>query len=174
MRSFSKEADDDLVAWKLDELQDLDCPSSPYSKNPDGPVYDTCLPLEFAHYNLLPEAQEAALERFRKLGIRWHDGTPVGPSNHLRSSQVQCVNALMPFVNDPAALRALFGGSLPIAEVIRSVTGRHPTTSSCSSGSASVTTSTRQQARPAGVVPSPPVPTPRSATEPLTAASRSR
>ena len=77
-----------------------------------------CLPVADAAYNLLPEARQGALDRFERLRIRWHDGAVAGPSNHLRSSQVQCVNALMPFVNDAEALKALFGAVLPIGEVL--------------------------------------------------------
>lgn len=76
-----------------------------------------CLPKEFAEYNLLPEARIAGLSRFELAGIPWHDGHE-GPSNHLLSSQVQCVNALAPFVGRPDALAALFGSVLPIAEVL--------------------------------------------------------
>src|SRR3546814_880824 len=56
--------------------------------------YEFCLPTEHASHNLLSEAREIGLARFRAAGIPWHDGIGDGPSNHLLSSQVQCVNAL--------------------------------------------------------------------------------
>lgn len=77
-----------------------------------------CLPRSYHELNLLPEAREIALERFNAATIPWHDGFDHGPSNHLLDSQVQCANALAPFVNDPAALAAIFGSALPIAEVL--------------------------------------------------------
>jgi hypothetical protein len=64
--------------------------------------------------NLLPEAREIALERFRTAHIPWHDGIKGGPTNHLLSSQVQCANALAPFVGDAGALKAIFSSILPI------------------------------------------------------------
>jgi hypothetical protein len=120
MTSFSDEADAALIAWKLRTatFEGAAVPSSLYSKRPSGPTYDVCLPLELAEFNLLPEARSAAITRFEKLGIRWHDGTPAGPSNHLRSSQVQCVNALMPFVHDADGLQTLFAPVLDIDQVL--------------------------------------------------------
>lgn len=118
--AFASRANDDLVAWKhrTPTLDGADCAAAPYSKRPAGPVYDVCLPLDHAAHNLLPDAREIALDRFARLGIRWHDGWQSGPSNHLRSSQVQCVNALMPFVDDPQSLAAIFGSVLPIETVL--------------------------------------------------------
>src|SRR4051812_42820320 len=60
----------------------------------DGPAHDFCLPAQFAELNLLPEVRLDALHLFGRLGIPWHAGVGGGPSNHLLSSQVQCVNAL--------------------------------------------------------------------------------
>jgi hypothetical protein len=121
MISFSDHTNGELVAWKLrtPTLEALDRAAAPYSKSPAGKAYDVCLPLDFAEYNLLPDARRAALDRFASLGIRWHDGVGAGPSNHLRSSQVQCVNALMPFVTEPASLKALLRGVLPIEQVVQ-------------------------------------------------------
>lgn len=50
-----------------------------------------------------------ALALFEELQIPWHAGTPAGPSNHLVSSQVQCVNALTAMVLDPTRSEAAFG-----------------------------------------------------------------
>src|SRR4051794_22280449 len=101
MTAFSDQASAELIAWKLRTTtrEGSAWPTSPYSQRPSGPTYDVCLPVELSAFNLLPDARVLALARFEALGIRWHDGTSAGPSNHLRSSQVQCVNALMPFVD---------------------------------------------------------------------------
>src|SRR5262245_22772793 len=69
-----------------------------------GP-YPFCLPAEFATLNLLPEARRVALERFHAAKVPWHAGSAGAPSNHLLSSQVQCANALAPFVDDPDSLK---------------------------------------------------------------------
>jgi hypothetical protein len=82
-----------------------------------GKTYPFCLPRDYAVLNLLPGAQ-GALATFAKAQIPWHLGVGDGPTNHLCSSQVQCVNALAPFVDRPDALRALFGGVLDIASVV--------------------------------------------------------
>ena len=76
-----------------------------------------CLPPDYARLNLLPGA-EGALDTFVRAGIPWHDGVAGGPSNHLCSSQVQCVNALAPFALWPEALRDVFGSVLDIATVL--------------------------------------------------------
>lgn len=117
-KTFATQANGDLVVWKhrTPTLVGIDRAPAPYSKRPDGPAYDVCLPLDHAAHNLLPDAREIALDRFARLGIRWHDGWQSGPSNHLRDSQVQCVNALMPFVDDPHA--EFFGSVLPIETVL--------------------------------------------------------
>jgi hypothetical protein len=77
-----------------------------------------CLPSGFETLNLLPDARAIALERFRAAGIPWHLGCSGGPSGHLLSSQVQCANALAPFVADEPALRHILGRALPVAEVL--------------------------------------------------------
>lgn len=87
----------------------------PYDKYPALPF---CLPDEHRVLNLLPGARPIALDRFAAAGIEWHAGQRGLPSNHLLDSQVQCVNTLAPLVDDPDALRRLFGTVLPIAEVL--------------------------------------------------------
>ena len=77
-----------------------------------------CLPAEFASLNLLPEVRDDAMALFETLGIPWHAGIDGGPSNHLLSSQVQCVNALGQMVEQPARIVAAFGELLEIAEVL--------------------------------------------------------
>jgi hypothetical protein len=62
------------------------------------------LPVQQADENLFDEVREASLDYFGRNGIRWHDGQNHGPSNHLCSSQVQCVNFLYAFIEKPNAL----------------------------------------------------------------------
>ena len=79
MSSFSDQANDELVAWKLrtPTLDGLDCPKSPYSKMPKGPVYDVCLPLELADFNLSPDARVAGGGAERAVAATpWHQPPP--------------------------------------------------------------------------------------------------
>ena len=115
--SFVHEARRCALEWKLHS------PSLEESARADGPyrgsgALSICLPAEYAALNLLPDARVAGLTRFRSGDIKWHDGIGEGPSNHLLDSQIQCVNALAPFVDRPEDLRQLFGSVLPIAEVL--------------------------------------------------------
>lgn len=87
-------------------------------------AYTFCLPVEYAHLNLLPEVRDRALELFEELGIPWHASTPAGPSNHLLDSQVQCVNALGQMVDDSERLVRAFGPVVGIAEVLSIEDGR--------------------------------------------------
>lgn len=89
-----------------------------------GASYDFCLPPEHAGVSLLPECREAALALFADLGIPWHAGVGDGPSNHLLSSQTQCVNALGQMVIDPSRLIRAFGSRLGTAEVLQIEPGR--------------------------------------------------
>ena len=66
-----------------------------------------CLPLDRAGENLFHGIRAGALEYFKRMGIKWHDGRDSNPSNHLCSSQVQCVNFLFPFTDKPEALCTL-------------------------------------------------------------------
>lgn len=83
-----------------------------------------CLPRECSSLNLLPEIRAAALQAFTELGIAWHDSVDGGPSNHLRDSQVQCVNALAAMMDDPERIVAAFGRVLDIADVTEIEPGR--------------------------------------------------
>ena len=74
-----------------------------------GKPYDFCVPAEHAGVSLLPEVRVPMLELFADLGVPWHSSVAGGPSNHLLSSQVQCVNALGQMVSDPARLVRAFG-----------------------------------------------------------------
>ncbi len=89
-----------------------------------GRAYAFCLPPEHAALSLLPEVREQSLALFAELGIPWHAAVGDGPSNHLLSSQVQCVNALGQMVCDPDRLRHAFGDVLGIAEVLQVEPGR--------------------------------------------------
>src|ERR1035437_4391632 len=80
--------------------------------------YGFCLPPQYADSSLLPEVRNTALELFGELGIQWHFGVGNGPSNHLLSSQVQCVNALGQMATDRDRVIRAFGGLLGISEVL--------------------------------------------------------
>jgi hypothetical protein len=116
--AFRKEADEAQITWKktTDLLPDAARFDGPYSA--DGPSRPLCLPSEFAELNLLSPARKTALSRFQADGILWHRGTNGGPTTHLCSSQVQCVNALAPFLLDPEGLSRMLRPILPIAEML--------------------------------------------------------
>lgn len=92
-----------------------------------GPAREVCLPRQHAQLTLLPEVREPALRLFAELGIPWHASVDGGPSNHLLSSQAQCVNALGQMITDPARIVRAFGELLDIAEVLQIEPGRHLT-----------------------------------------------
>lgn len=89
-----------------------------------GPAYDFCLPPRHAPLNLLPEARSVGLRIFQEEHIPWHAGVDGGPSNHLLSSQVQCVNALGQMVTDPERILRAFGTLLGIDRILPIETGR--------------------------------------------------
>lgn len=78
---------------------------------------DYALPRPYAAHNLLPEVREPALALFEEHQIAWHQSVNGGPTNHLRSSQVQCVNALGQMITDPERIKRAFGGALDIASI---------------------------------------------------------
>ena len=82
------------VAWKQRSLTLPDEARVPGVYEKHQRAYPVCLPIEYASHNLLPEVRDGAIELFTELDIPWHDSVAGGPSNHLRDSQVQCVNAL--------------------------------------------------------------------------------
>jgi hypothetical protein len=120
------------VSWKRSTptLPDAAKVPAPYigkeGKQGDKP-YDFCLPPEHAALSLLPEVRERALSLFVELQIPWHSGIDGGPSNHLLSSQVQCVNALAQMVDQPERIVRAFGGLLGIGEVLQIEHGRYLT-----------------------------------------------
>ena len=72
-----------------------------------------CLPVDCAGENLFSEIRAASIEYFKRKKIVWHDGQATMPSNHLCSSQVQCVNFLYPFADKPEALCTLLRPIFP-------------------------------------------------------------
>jgi hypothetical protein len=117
------------VAWKQTSLslpEEARLPAQYVGKEgaTEGPLYHFCVPVDYAHYTLLPEVRDMALGLFAELGIPWHPGVGDGPSNHLLSSQVQCVNALGQMVFDPARVVRAFGPVLGTAEVEQIEPGR--------------------------------------------------
>ncbi|WP_207084750.1 hypothetical protein [Nocardioides sp. S5] len=119
---YTKDQRDLSVAWKLrtPTLWPAARQPAPWVNHRGDPVgmYDHCLPEEYAAANLLPEGQNA-VDLFETLGIPWHCGVDGGPGNNLLSSQVQCVNALMPMVGGPDRIVRAFGNVLDIAEVLQ-------------------------------------------------------
>lgn len=116
------------VAWKTSTgtLPDQARHPAPYLRDGEAKTAPVpfCLPTEHAHLSLLPEVRSMALALFAELGIPWHAGIGAGPSNHLLSSQVQCVNALGQMVHDPDRARRGFGAVLDIDEVLEVEPGR--------------------------------------------------
>jgi hypothetical protein len=78
-------------------------------------------------FNLLPYAHEVGLAVFAEIGAIWHAHIDDRPTNHLLSSQVQCVNALGRMVSDPSLHALAFGHVLDIAEVLPIEPGRFMT-----------------------------------------------
>lgn len=112
------------MAWKQRTLTLPDDARKPGVYEKHRRTYPFCLPVEFASHNLLPGVREGAIELFKELDIPWHDSVAGGPSNHLRDSQVQCVNALFAMVSDPDRIKLAFGGVVDIAEVLHIEDGR--------------------------------------------------
>src|SRR4051794_35427944 len=120
------------IAWKkrTDSLPpEVKLPASYVGRSrvPSGPTYEFCLPPDHAGLNLLADVRADALGLFMELGIPWHASVDDGPSNHLLSSQVQCVNALAPMMADPERIHRAFGDLLNIGEVLEIEPGRHLT-----------------------------------------------
>lgn len=113
------------IAWKAAtrSLHEADRSPAPYQR-PGGRTYEFCLPLGSAERNLLPEVRSTVTALFDAEHIPWHKGVGDGPTNHLLSSQVQCVNALGQMIHDPARIIAAFGTVLDIAEVLQIEDGR--------------------------------------------------
>lgn len=96
---------------------------TPEAKRPGlhsiGKMLPYCIPAEHAAQNLMPAIREKAVEYFRAHGIKWHDHSIAGPSNHLADSQVCCVNFLMALAGSEDLLINLFRRYFPnIIEVL--------------------------------------------------------
>lgn len=127
--SFAKRQRESATRWKLssDALVDAARADAPYvgkEGRAGRTPYPFCLPVDQASANLLPEVRAIALATFAELGIPWHAGIGDGPTNHLLSSQVQCVNALAGMMTDPDRIKAAFGRSVDIDEVLPIEPGR--------------------------------------------------
>ncbi|MGF9755056.1 hypothetical protein AAII07_07625 [Microvirga sp. 0TCS3.31] len=118
-RNYARESNERAVHWKHNTPTLPDEARGPGEVRGWGGTYDVdyALPAAFATHNLLPEVRDTALELFERHEIAWHQSIDGGPTNHLRSSQVQCVNALGQMMADPDRIRAAFGGVLDIASV---------------------------------------------------------
>lgn len=117
--AFEERARQRASEWKqrTSALPDDARGPAPYIR--DGrPVgrYPYCLPASLSSYNLLPEVRAEALKRFAAARIAWQASIDGRPTNHLLSSQVQCVNALMQMSGSPRLVVAGFGEVLPISE----------------------------------------------------------
>ncbi|MGE3412945.1 MAG: hypothetical protein AB7L91_12040 [Dehalococcoidia bacterium] len=114
------------IAWKAatDTLPAAAKVPAAYTRGPADVMLPFCLPADFAAHNLLPTVRAPMLALFTELGIPWHDGVAGGPSGHLLSSQVQCVNALGRMVEDEERIKRAFGPVLDIVEVLEIEPGR--------------------------------------------------
>ena len=122
--TYASEQNQLLMAWKQRTAVLPDEARIPGYYGAHRRAYPFCLPKHFASHNLLPEVRDGAIALFHELDIPWHDSVAGGPSNHLRDSQVQCVNALFAMVSDPERTRRAFGGAVDIAEVLPIEDGR--------------------------------------------------
>jgi Restriction Endonuclease associating with ARP len=113
---FTAEARGSATKWKS-RTATLSAAARAPGRYGTGPPVRICLPVACSTENLLPEAREIARQRFAAASIRWHGGAD-GPSNHLLSSQVQCLNALAPLVERPGDLGRLLRRALPVDEVL--------------------------------------------------------
>ncbi|WP_299926114.1 hypothetical protein [uncultured Nocardioides sp.] len=118
-RDYARESNERAIQWKLSTAILPDEARSPGAVRGWGGSFDVdyALPAAYATHNLLPEVRQPALDLFEQHGIVWHQGIDGGPTNHLRSSQVQCVNALGQMMSDPERVKKAFGHVLDIASV---------------------------------------------------------
>lgn len=119
--TYTERARAAAVAWKLQALPSSAQADGSYG---GGGPYPFCLSVEAAVRNLLPEAQ-GAVQVFSDEQIAWHRSLSGGPTNHLVSSQVQCVNALFPMAVFPDLLVRALGTHLPIARPLVIEDGRY-------------------------------------------------
>ncbi len=128
MNDYSENQKKLAAAWKegTETLPEHARAAAPYVTKDGaaaGQPRDFCLPADHAALNLLSDVREQALALFAELEIPWHAGIGTGPSNHLLSSQVQCVNALTSMVTDPERIRRAFA-AIDVGEVLQVEPGR--------------------------------------------------
>jgi hypothetical protein len=129
LADFSTQERRRAIRWKyetstLPELAKVPAPYVGKDGTASGTAHDFCLPAEFAKFSLLPEVRESVIALFAELGIAWHAAIGDGPSNHLLSSQVQCVNALGQMVAGPDRIIRAFGPVLGTEQVEQIEPGR--------------------------------------------------
>ncbi len=119
-RDFAAAMNRRMVSWKQDPASPLPlearAPGLVRSRAGNDVEVDYALPKAYAEHNLLPEVRDPVIELFRAEGIAWHQGSG-GPTPHLRSSQIQCLNALGAMVHDPERTMRTFGPALDMASV---------------------------------------------------------
>jgi hypothetical protein len=119
-RGFARAANERAIQWKQSTSvlpDEARAPGQVRGRSGEAVAVDYALPREYAAHNLLPEVRAAALDLFDRHQIAWHQSIDGGPTNHLRSSQVQCVNALGQMMSDADRIKGAFGGVLDIAVV---------------------------------------------------------
>lgn len=120
-RDFAASMNRRMIAWKQDPASPLPPEARAHglvrSRSGAEVAVDYALPAQHAEHNLLPDVRDTVLDLFRADDIAWHQGTPAGPTPHLRSSQVQCLNALGAMVHDPDRIARAFGPVLDIGRV---------------------------------------------------------
>lgn len=120
LRSYVTRSNDAAARWKQESQvlpPEARLPGAVSSRSGQSVEVAYALPREHAVHNLLPEVREDAVALFHELDIAWHQGVDDGPTNHLRSSQAQCVNALGQMMADPARIERAFGGVLDIESI---------------------------------------------------------
>jgi hypothetical protein len=106
------------VAWKLRSLPaDAHAPGQVMSRRGEPVDVEHVLPTTAAELNLLDDVRGPAIDLFEEFNIPWHQGSRRTPSANLRSSQVQCVNALGRMMADPERIKRAFGARLDIETV---------------------------------------------------------
>ncbi|NQT57422.1 MAG: hypothetical protein HQ557_00425 [Bacteroidetes bacterium] len=77
-------------------------------------LYQWALPVTHADENLQESIRDEAIDYFRRNRISWHMAAQnVGPTNHLCSSQVMCINSMFPFIHNPEMLHSFLEPIFP-------------------------------------------------------------
>ena len=148
-RNYARESNERAVRWKHNTSTLPDEARGPGEVRGWGGTYDVdyALPAAYAAHNLLPEVRDTALELFEKHEIAWHQAIDGGPTNHLRSSQVQCVNALGQMMTDPERIKRPSAACSTSARSATSVRSTPPRRAGSSPSSSSGCTTTSARAR---------------------------